>query len=184
MTDPKPAQCVCGHTPKDHNGDLECLARTDPYGEYCPCNLFEPPNAPQPAQAVERMTDEQLLRAGPPSIEAGSPLDIFRMEAFRARAREAELERELAALRARVDRMSVGMHNAVGRFGRPEGHMECVRHSVPCCPSCLAYALGDIRAALSAAVTCRLCGAEVGPDIMGLPMCYGCGPAKMRPSKP
>jgi hypothetical protein len=28
---------------------------------------------------------------------------------------------------------------------------------------------------------CGLCGGEIGPDVSGLPMCYGCGPAEMDP---
>lgn len=28
---------------------------------------------------------------------------------------------------------------------------------------------------------CGLCGVGIGPDVTGRPMCYGCGPAEMRP---
>lgn len=30
---------------------------------------------------------------------------------------------------------------------------------------------------------CGLCSGEVGPDITGRPMCYGCGPAEMAPKE-
>jgi hypothetical protein len=37
------------------------------------------------------------------------------------------------------------------------------------------------RGADADAGRCHLCGSEVGPDITGRPMCYGCGPKEMIP---
>lgn len=44
-------------------------------------------------------------------------------------------------------------------------------------------ALRNSDALVGPAEPCTLCGGEIGPDITGRPMCYGCGPRNMAPTE-
>jgi hypothetical protein len=68
----------------------------------------------------------------------------------------------------------------------------CNRHAAPvsnaCDESCVYTSLPVGRCVpmhdptyYKAKPTCGLCGVGIGPDTTGRPMCYGCGPAEMRP---
>lgn len=57
-----------------------------------------------------------------------------------------------------------------------------------CGPECEeARAFRDSSAPASLSILdlqkCSLCGGEIGPDVTGRPMCYGCGPSGMRPKR-
>lgn len=55
--------------------------------------------------------------------------------------------------------MKTEIETALSRFTRPEGEPEyvCARHDTASCPSCLAYVMGDLRAALASPPDARDC---------------------------
>lgn len=102
-------------------------------------------------------------------------VEKLRADLERARQMHRQALRDLEAARAEVERLKARLAKVGERVGDRTQCRQCGWRCPKCETGTSAYALNPPK-------PCTLCGGAIGPDITGRPMCYGCGPANMRPS--
>lgn len=153
MTDPKSAQPL-NHAPScpaHDGGGCDCPKSRQPaqpsrecITHHRACDCREAAHA----REVESLTADcdRLYRAYADALGAQQAAEekLAQFDAYGIAVASALGDRD------RVERMEDLLRIALERFDRRDIEYVCARHFAPSCPSCLAYVMGDIRAALSA----------------------------------